>query len=352
MFDAEQPDVNHDHPEVAADAIRTLRFWLDRGVDGIRFDAAGLLSKDADVPGAAGRLATGRRGTLQRPGRRCTTSTGRGRRCSPATPVTGWGWPRRGAAPTCSPRTSGPTNCTRPSRWTRCSGRCGPTCGATASTPCWPRPAAHGRLPAWVHGSHDVTRAATRWGPAGARAVLLLMLALPGSVYLYAGDELGLPEVDLPDDAIRDPVFRRSGGTSRGRDGARVPLPFPENASPRSWLPQPAGWSAYADQPAGNGTLDLTRRAIGLRNRLWRGRPAAVSWLDAPAGCLAFRRGARRSGVPGQPVRRPGAVGALRRERPALQHPGAGRPGAAIGYPLARPGSANGFGIESSSSRV
>ena len=56
--------------------------------------------------------------------------------------------------------------------------------------------------------------------------MLLLLLALPGATYLYAGDELGLPEVALPDDDLRDPTWRRSGGTERGRDGARVPLPW------------------------------------------------------------------------------------------------------------------------------
>ncbi|MEV4202573.1 alpha-amylase family glycosyl hydrolase, partial [Micromonospora globbae] len=155
---------------------------------------------------------------------------------------------------------------------------------------------------ALLDGDHDVRRAADRWGPGGARAVLLLMLALPGAVYLYAGDELGLPEVALADEEIRDPVFRRSGGADRGRDGARVPLPWtdgpapygfgPDGATP--WLPQPAGWGArsvarQSDDPAS--PLAVTRAALALRGAWWRGRPEELTWRDAPADCLAFRRG-------------------------------------------------------------
>ncbi len=86
-----------------------------------------------------------------------------------------------------------------------------------------------------------------------ARAAAMLMLALPGGAYIYQGEELGLPQVDdLPDEVLRDPVFRRSGGTMRGRDGYRVPLPWsgenpPFGFSPdevHPWLPQPKGWAS------------------------------------------------------------------------------------------------------------
>jgi alpha-glucosidase len=161
----------------------------------------------------------------------------------------------------------------------------------------------HGRLPAWMHGNHDVKRAVTRWGEDGARAVLLLMLALPGCLYLYAGDELGLPEVDLPDEAITDPTFRRSGGADRGRDGARVPLPWTSGPSPYgfapdgtpTWLPQPDGWGEHAverQECDPDSMLTLTRRAISVRGDLWRGAGDEVTWLDdVPTGCLGFRRG-------------------------------------------------------------
>ncbi|GAA3290169.1 hypothetical protein GCM10020295_03860 [Streptomyces cinereospinus] len=97
----------------------------------------------------------------------------------------------------------------------------------------------------WVLCNHDVTRTVTRYGRADtafdfatkrfgtptdldlgtrrARAAALLSLALPGSVYLYQGEELGLPEADVPLDRIEDPMHFRSGGTDPGRDGCRVP---------------------------------------------------------------------------------------------------------------------------------
>ncbi|GAB3933222.1 alpha-amylase family glycosyl hydrolase [Micromonospora vulcania] len=301
LFDTEQPDLRHEHPEVAADAVATLRFWLDRGVDGVRFDAAGSLTKDPTYP----ELPAG-----WRPGDPAPYSDRedvheiyrRWARQLAAYPgdrlgvAETWGGPEV-IEPYLRPDELGQAFAMDPLYW-----------------PLRPEPwragvdallaatARHDRLPAWVYGSHDVSRAVQRWGRDGARAMVLLMLALPGAVYLYAGDELGLPEVALADDEIRDPVFRRSGGTDRGRDGARVPLPWttqpvpygfgPDGSTP--WLPQPAGWGDFAvarqvDDPAS--TLALTRAAVSLRGTHWRGRPAQVSWLEAPADCLAFRRG-------------------------------------------------------------
>jgi alpha-glucosidase len=301
LFDVEQPDLRHDHPEVAAYADATLRFWLDRGVDGVRFDAAGAKSKDPDYP----ELPAG-----WQPGNPSPYSDREAvhdvyRRW--ARVLAGYPGDRLGVGEIWGgPSVLAP--CLRADELGQ----------AFAMDPLfWPLRAAdwrdgtealldatrqHGRLPAWVHGSHDVRRAASRWGRDGTRAVLLFMLALPGAVYLYAGDELGLPEVDLPGEAIRDPVHRRSGGTERGRDGARVPLPWLESPEPYGfgpagstpWLPQPIDWGTYSQQsqsadPAS--PLALTRAALALRSGIWRGRPAEVSWLDTPADVLAFRRG-------------------------------------------------------------
>ncbi|MEH0985390.1 alpha-amylase family glycosyl hydrolase [Micromonospora sp. CPCC 205556] len=302
LFDAEQPDLRHEHPEVAADAAATLRFWLDRGVDGVRFDAAGSLVKDPAYP----ELPVGWRAGDPSPYSDRDEVHEIYRRW--ARQLAAYPGDRLGVAETWGgPEVIGPY--LRPDELGQ----------AFAMDPLyWPlRPedwqagvdallaatTRHGRLPAWVHGSHDVSRAAQRWGRDGARAMLLLLLALPGAVYLYAGDELGLPEVALADDEIRDPVFRRSGGTERGRDGARVPLPWTDGPAPYGfgpvgstpWLPQPAGWGGFsvarqADDPTS--ALVLTRAALRLRATCWRGRPAEVTWLDAPPGCLAFRRGA------------------------------------------------------------
>jgi alpha-glucosidase len=122
----------------------------------------------------------------------------------------------------------------------------------------------------WVVENHDVTRTATRYGNASrARAAVLTILGLPGGAYLYQGQELSLPEVDVPTEARQDPAWKRSG---RSRDGCRVPLPWqadPAGAygfSPagKSWLPVPDGWGAHLASP----TLPLTRAALTLRREL------------------------------------------------------------------------------------
>ncbi|MDO5662913.1 MAG: DUF3459 domain-containing protein, partial [Brachybacterium sp.] len=173
----------------------------------------------------------------------------------------------------------------------------------------------------WVLSNHDVIRHATRYGfppehrfgeglardehpdtELGlhrARAATLLMLALPGSAYLYQGEELGLPEVaDIPDELREDPAHRRGGVP--GRDGCRVPIPWEQNApaygfspSGESWLPQPEAFGPLAvDEQTGvpSSTLEMYRRALHLRRELDLGRHGdGVTFVDdAPAGVLAL----------------------------------------------------------------
>jgi alpha-glucosidase len=179
-----------------------------------------------------------------------------------------------------------------------------------------------GSVPTWVLSNHDVIRHATRyalpqeinarkWLLAGdrtivdtkrglrrARAAALLMLALPGSVYLYQGEELGLPEVyDLPVDVLDDPVWERSDHRDKGRDGCRVPIPWSVGGSSfgfgsgQSWLPQPSSWGANsveAQDGASDSTLELYRGALRLRRQLQHG-DESIEWLDYP-GAVAFRR--------------------------------------------------------------
>jgi alpha-glucosidase len=128
-----------------------------------------------------------------------------------------------------------------------------------------------------------------------------LALALPGGVYVYQGDELGLAEVEnLPDRALQDPVFHRTQGRVRGRDGCRVPLPWSGDRPPygfstasSTWLPQPTSWAGITveEQEADpSSMLSLYRQAIGLR-RAFRDVPG-LSWLSEPgSGVLDFRRG-------------------------------------------------------------
>lgn len=164
--------------------------------------------------------------------------------------------------------------------------------------------------PTWVLSNHDVVRHVTRYGQgsldpgaglARACAALLAMLALPGSAYLYQGEELGLPEVtDLPPEARQDPIFARSNGEVPGRDGCRVPLPWSGTEPPYgfgsggSWLPQPADWADLtAERQAADpsSTLWFYRRVLQTRRELRGTLPDAITWLESPEETLFFQRG-------------------------------------------------------------
>jgi alpha-glucosidase len=158
----------------------------------------------------------------------------------------------------------------------------------------------------WVLSNHDVRRHVSRYGDGSvglrrARAATLLQLALPGAVYLYNGDELGLPNVDdLPEEVLQDPVWERSGRTRRGRDGCRVPMPwagaeppFGFSTAESTWLPMPSDWAGLTveAQDADPGSmLSLYRTALALRATTPLFGAAALEWLPTPEGCLAFRR--------------------------------------------------------------
>ena len=157
--------------------------------------------------------------------------------------------------------------------------------------------------PTWVLSNHDVVRYVSRYGGgalglARARAATLTMLGLPGSAYLYQGEELGLPEVEVAPADRRDPKWLRSGV---GRDGCRIPLPWSGSAPPygfgptgaKTWLPQPAGWGqlSVAQQMADPGsTLRFYQRALRARRDLVGQLSAEVVLLDTAPGVLAFRR--------------------------------------------------------------
>lgn len=160
---------------------------------------------------------------------------------------------------------------------------------------------------AWAIENHDVRRAVTRYGGGligeqRARAAVLALLALPGAVYVYQGQELGLPEVEIPEERRLDPMWRRGRVC---RDGVRVPLPWkcdPEGGhgftlpGVEPWLPQPPDWGKYVVELAEtdpNSTLHLVREAIGfrreLRSRLAQHRRA--SWTLTSAGGVKISRG-------------------------------------------------------------
>jgi alpha-glucosidase len=180
----------------------------------------------------------------------------------------------------------------------------------------------------WVLSNHDVTRPVTRYGrddssfafaskrfgtpvdlelgERRARAAALLTAALPGALYIYQGDELGLPEVeDLPLDQLQDPMHFRSNGVDPGRDGCRVPLPWsgsapglgfgPEGAA-APWLPQPASWQKLAveEQEADQSSmLRLYREALRIRAASPELHGPEFAWIASPNGVLSFSRGDR-----------------------------------------------------------
>jgi alpha-glucosidase len=164
--------------------------------------------------------------------------------------------------------------------------------------------ALEGATPTWTLSNHDVEREVTRYGGgllglARARAMALVMLALPGSVFIYNGEELGLPNVDLPDEVLQDPVWERSKGTERGRDGCRVPLPWSGDAPPfgfstaaETWLPMPPDWASLTVErqlAEPDSMLHFFRRALRLRRDRSGVDAATLTRLSAEAGVLTFR---------------------------------------------------------------
>lgn len=309
-FDSSQPDWNWRDPRVPGMFQDILRFWLDRGIGGVRVDAAHGLFRDpslTDVPDETSassppayydRLEVH---TVHRQWRTMLDSY-------PADKFPG----ERIAIGEVSPKDAATLR-----RYLIAGGL--PQVfnfGLVISN--WTAPDIRAAIDAaraftdgsrapWVVGNHDVIRPVTRWGREAARAAALLLLALPGSAYIYQGEELGLPEVgDIPAEARQDPTFRRTGGEVAGRDGCRVPLPWDDgggsfgfsrtdagSASGAPWLPQPPGWGAHSVQaqlgdPAS--FLSLYRAALRLR----RVHPALgageMRWLDGPEGMLAFAR--------------------------------------------------------------
>ena len=347
LFDTSQPDWNWDNPAVRADFEKTLRFWLDRDVDGFRVDVCDAMIKAKGLPNWPYRT----KGVVE-----------------PVNGVTPPMWDQEGIHEIfhqwravldsyegvrilCAEAWLPPQRTARIVRegemhqafnfayleqlWNAADIR------ATIDTSLAANDAV-GAPTTWVLSNHDVMRHASRYGYDGpvelesgvgasdpqpnrelglrrARAATALMLALPGSAYLYQGEELGLPEVTtLPDEVLDDPVWERSGHVTRGRDGCRVPLPwqqagstfgFNSTAAP-TWLPQPDYFGQYAvDAQTGvaGSTLELYRAALTLRRELNLGAGEMRWAADAAANVLAFTRGDLHvvANVGGEPVALP-----------------------------------------------
>ncbi|MFC4070918.1 alpha-amylase family glycosyl hydrolase [Actinoplanes subglobosus] len=267
LYAPEQPDWNWRDPRTAPYFDDVIRFWLDRGVDGLRIDVAHGLFKAPGLPSLPP-------GAEPEPGR----LRGNPHACDQPETIEIYRRWRRITEGYDPPRALiGEVNLA-PHRAARYVGddRLHQAFAfeflvAPWEVTAWRDTADRllSRRPVtWVVENHDVVRTATRYGnPARARAALLTILALPGAAYLYQGQEYSLPEADVPAEARQDPAWRRSGFS---RDGCRVPLPWTDGFSPPGsappWLPVPPGWSRHLDSP----TLPLTRTAVSLRRRLHR----------------------------------------------------------------------------------
>ncbi|MVO83960.1 DUF3459 domain-containing protein [Streptomyces sp. p1417] len=321
LFAPEQPDFDWEHPAVRAEFRSVLRFWLDLGVDGFRVDVAHGLIKAAGLPDVGHAEQVKLLGAAPVPyfDQDGVHEIYRDWRVL----LDGYPGERVAVAEAWTPTVERSALYLRPDELHQAFNFAYLTTGWDAAAL---RAVIDRSLDAmntvsapatWVLSNHDVVRHTTRLadgdparGLRRARAATLLMLALPGSAYLYQGEELGLPEVtDLPDEVRQDPAFFRGSGQEGTRDGCRVPLPWSGTRPPfgfgpaedgPSWLPQPADWGrltveAQEGDPAS--TLELYRAALALRRdhpALGAGR--SVQWLAAPEGVLAFRRTAADAG--------------------------------------------------------
>ncbi len=317
LFAPEQPDLNWAHPDVRREHEDVLRFWFGRGVAGIRIDSAALLVKDPA-------LADFREGVDPHPyidqdEVHDIYRSWRAIADEYAGVFVGEVW---------LPDAERFARYLRPDELHTAFNFAFLTCPweperlRRAIDATLAEHAPVGAPATWVLSNHDVTRTVTRYGREDtgfdfarkafgiptdlalgtrrARAAALLTLALPGSVYLYQGEELGLPEADIPLDRIQDPMHFRSGGTDPGRDGCRVPMPWAAGepwcgfgSASEPWLPLPADWAGYAvdRQRADPGSmLSLYRQALLLRRAGDGFGDGPMAWLPAEEGVLAFSR--------------------------------------------------------------
>jgi alpha-glucosidase len=343
IFAKEQPDFNWDNPEVRDDFLKTLRFWSDRGVDGFRIDVAHALTKNLEesLPTKADLEAQGE--ALYLAGAHPYWDRDEVHEIyaewrkvfneynPPRTAVAeAWVHSDRRA------RYASPEGLGQAFNFDLLQADFDGAQFRKIITKNLAEAEASGASSTWVFSNHDVVRHATRYGlpvsgpsaeggimsgEAGkqwllaggrqedvdvelglrrARAASLLMFALPGSAYLYQGEELGLQEVgnEIPDSERQDPSFFRNKGVDIGRDGCRVPLPWTAAGSSFGFgtgvahLPQPewfASQSVEAQETQEDSTLSLYRRALALRSQLQTAE--ALEWLDTGRpDVVAFRR--------------------------------------------------------------
>jgi alpha-glucosidase len=303
MFDAGQPDLDWHNPEVHEEWRQILRFWLDRGVDGFRIDVAHGLYKstslaDEDVVATAAMSAAGQVGRLQiwdqpetldvfRDWRRITDSYDGDRMMVGEVFLLDVDRVKRYVGDDRLHQAFNFTVFKTP--W-----------GAAALRATVERALAAFDPPTWVLSNHDLIRHVTRYGGGdlGRRrglAVTAALLALPGSSYLYQGEELGLDESDVPPDRRTDPTWFRSGGTVVGRDGCRTPIPWAAKGPGHGfttgdpWLPfgADAAKQAVDTDPS---VIEVYRTMLATHRSVRGTLGPSVTWLDTSDDVMAFRR--------------------------------------------------------------
>lgn len=339
LFAVEQPDFNWENSEVHEYFEKTLRFWLDRGVDGFRIDVAhGMVKADGlpdvlDKENATPEMLAAQRmpfwdqegvHEIYRKWRKIFDSY-EGDRMAVAE-----AWVSPASRIALYLRKDELANSFNfdflTSKWEikdlkkniDSSLQAIQDVGAPAS---------------WVFNNHDVVRSVDRFalglqpgtgettldrhgdvnkldlelGKKRARAGALLMLALPGGAYIFQGEELALPEVrDIPEHRLEDPRWNMSNNLDKGRDGCRVPLPWRSSSDSaygfsgtasvtpdEAWLPQPKWWGDYSVEsqdkdPAS--TLNMYRTALEIRHKEAGLGDGDMEWVDFGADVLAFRR--------------------------------------------------------------
>ncbi|GAB3524506.1 glycoside hydrolase family 13 protein [Arthrobacter monumenti] len=333
FFAKEQPDLNWQNPEVRADFLTTLRFWSDRGVDGFRVDVAhGCAKHLPEVLPSQSELDTMDKDTGGHPlwdrdevHEIYTEWRGVFNEYDPPRTAVAEAWV---PTPQRRHRYASAEGLGQAFNFDLLEADFDADQFRSIITSNLKQSKETGSSTTWVFSNHDVVRHATRYGlpPRGesttkhgadwlllggtrprldvegglrrARAATLLMLGLPGSAYLYQGEELGLNEVaDIPANERQDPAFFRNPGKDIGRDGCRVPLPWTRDGSSfgfgtgNAHLPQPewfGGSSVEAQQADPASTLSLYREALALRGRLQTEED--LEWVDSDPEVLHFRR--------------------------------------------------------------
>ena len=337
VFDAGQPDFNWEHPDVQQHFDDVLTFWLDRGVEGFRVDAVTVVGKTPGLP----------EGPTPPPGLPASHAAAMNQHFQ-RHDIARHYWARwrrtldryQAAHPGREPFTICEAYIPRKpkilldyvapdqfhqafafdlmlSPWV-------PSQLKTFVDRYVTEIMSEGGALAWTLNNHDTHRSVTRYGRADAasaeswtgnnlvytntpvdellgerrsRAMAVFTAGLPGAFFLYQGEELGLPEVlDIPDDRRQDPIFHRTQGNEKGRDGCRVPLPWNRDSANNfgfstattnhdSWLPQPSSWGersveVFDDDPAS--ITNMYRALLAARRHVaTAGQPPIdFEWLD------------------------------------------------------------------------